>query len=89
MGPRYRPDSEQSVGCTATVGRAGLLGSVMTSLSCEIYLSCLNFTFNISTNPQTVMKEKIKIITVLFSIKGRFLTRYTEIKVILFHSVAV
>lgn len=40
------------------------------------------------TNLQTAIKEKIKIM-VISTIKGKFLTRYTEIKVIFFHPATI
>lgn len=42
--------------------------------------------FNILTTLQTTIKEKIKIMAISVTIKGRFLTRYIEITVIFFSS---
>lgn len=51
----------------------------------------MNFMFNILTNLQTIIQEKIKkkTMAIVVTIKDRFLTRYAEIKGIFFHSVAV
>lgn len=40
--------------------------------------------FNIFTTLQTTIKKKIKIMAISVTMKGRFLTRYTEITVIFF-----